>query len=123
MQHTSDVAPTDANIEHPSARSRRLAKVRAILPVLAVFLIAAALFVGVSRRWNDWVADSATQQTDDAQVRADVTPLSTKSSGIVAVVISVKEKTLSVRSADAKLEITKGAVAEITERSGESSEA
>ena len=43
-------------------------------------------------------------------------------SGIVAVVISVKEKTLSVRSADAKLEITKGAVAEITERSGESSE-
>ena len=37
-------------------------------------------------------------------------------SGIVAVVISVKEKTLSVRSADAKLEITKGAVAEITER-------
>ena len=43
------------------------------------------------------------------------------SSGIVAVVITVKEKTLSVRSADAKLEITKSAVAEITERSGESS--
>ena len=41
------------------------------------------------------------------------------SSGIVAVVITVKEKTLSVRSADAKLEITKAAVAEITERSGE----
>jgi preprotein translocase subunit YajC len=44
------------------------------------------------------------------------------SSGIVAVVITVKEKTLTVRSADAKFEITKGAVAEITERSGESSE-
>jgi preprotein translocase subunit YajC len=43
------------------------------------------------------------------------------SSGIVAVVVTVKEKTLSVRSADAKLEITKSAVAEITERSGESS--
>jgi preprotein translocase subunit YajC len=43
-------------------------------------------------------------------------------SGIVGVVITVKEKTLSIRSADAKLEITKGAVAEITERSGESSE-
>jgi preprotein translocase subunit YajC len=40
-------------------------------------------------------------------------------SGIVGVVISVKDKTLSIRSADAKLEITKGAVAEITERSGE----
>jgi preprotein translocase YajC subunit len=43
------------------------------------------------------------------------------SSGIVAVVVTVKEKTLSIRSADAKFEITKSAVAEITERSGESS--
>ena len=43
-------------------------------------------------------------------------------SGIVAVVITVKEKTLTIRSADAKFEITKSAVAEITERSGEPSE-
>src|SRR5215468_1091133 len=39
--------------------------------------------------------------------------------GMVAVVVNVKEKTLSVRSADSKFEITKAAVAEITERSGE----
>ena len=44
------------------------------------------------------------------------------SSGIVAVVITVKEKTLTVRSADTKLEITKSAIAEITDRSGQSSE-
>jgi preprotein translocase subunit YajC len=43
-------------------------------------------------------------------------------SGIVAVIVTVKEKTLTIRSADAKFEITKSAVAEITERSGESSE-
>ena len=43
-------------------------------------------------------------------------------SGIVAVVVTVKEKTLTIRSADAKFEITKSAVAEITERSGEPSE-
>ena len=43
-------------------------------------------------------------------------------SGIVAVVVTVKEKTLSIRSANAKFEITKAAIAEITERSGESSE-
>ena len=43
-------------------------------------------------------------------------------SGIVAVVVTVKEKTLTIRSADAKLEITKSAIAEITERSGEPSE-
>ena len=44
------------------------------------------------------------------------------SSGIVAIVVTVKEKTLTIRSADAKFEITKAAIAEITERSGESSE-
>lgn len=43
-------------------------------------------------------------------------------SGIVAVVVTVKEKSLTIRSADAKLEITKSAIAEITERSGEPSE-
>ena len=43
-------------------------------------------------------------------------------SGIVAVVVTVKEKTLTIRSADAKLEVTKSAIAEITERSGEPSE-
>src|SRR5205823_6524584 len=42
--------------------------------------------------------------------------------GIVGVIVTVKEKTISIRSADAKFEITKSAVAEITERSGESSE-
>jgi len=44
------------------------------------------------------------------------------SSGIIAVVVTVKEKTLMIRSADAKLEITKSAIAEITDRSGEPSE-
>jgi preprotein translocase subunit YajC len=42
-------------------------------------------------------------------------------SGIIGVVISVKEKTVSIRSSDAKLEILKSAVSEITERSGEAS--
>ena len=44
------------------------------------------------------------------------------SSGIVAVIVTVKDKTLTIRSADAKFEITKSAIAEITERTGESSE-
>ena len=44
------------------------------------------------------------------------------SGGILAVVVTVKEKTLTVRSADAKFEITKSAVTEITERSGEPSQ-
>jgi preprotein translocase subunit YajC len=42
--------------------------------------------------------------------------------GIIAVVLTVKEKTVTVRSADTKLEVAKSAVGEILERSGESSE-
>src|SRR5258706_13499560 len=41
------------------------------------------------------------------------------SSGIVGIVVGVKDKTLSIRSADTKLEILKSAVTEINERSGE----
>lgn len=41
--------------------------------------------------------------------------------GVVATVVTVNDKTLTVRSADSKFEITKSALAEITERSGESS--
>ena len=42
--------------------------------------------------------------------------------GIVGVVVTVKEKTISIRSADAKLEITKEAIASISERNDQSSE-
>ena len=41
------------------------------------------------------------------------------SSGIVGIVVSVKERTVAIRSADTKLEVLKSAVTEITERSGE----
>ena len=43
-------------------------------------------------------------------------------SGIIGLVITVKEKSISIRSADSKLEITKSAIAEITERGSSSSE-
>jgi preprotein translocase subunit YajC len=42
--------------------------------------------------------------------------------GVVAVVVTVKDKTLNIRSADSKFEIIKSAIAEITERTGESPE-
>jgi len=44
------------------------------------------------------------------------------SGGVMGVVITVKERTVTLRSADTKLEILKSAVSEVTERSGESSE-
>jgi preprotein translocase subunit YajC len=43
------------------------------------------------------------------------------SGGIIATVVTVKDKSLTVRSADSKMEINKAAIVEITERAGESS--
>ena len=40
------------------------------------------------------------------------------SSGIVGMVITVKDKTVSLRSADAKMEVTRASVTEIVESSG-----
>jgi preprotein translocase subunit YajC len=44
------------------------------------------------------------------------------SSGIIGTIITVKDKSVTLRSADAKFEVAKSAIAEITERGGESSE-
>jgi preprotein translocase subunit YajC len=44
------------------------------------------------------------------------------SSGIIGVVLSVKDKSISIRSAETKLEILKSAITEVTDRSGESGE-
>ena len=44
------------------------------------------------------------------------------SGGILGVVVTVKDKSISLRSADAKMEVAKSSITEILERSGESSE-
>src|ERR1041385_6426374 len=43
------------------------------------------------------------------------------SGGILGTVVTVKEKSISIRSADSKLEISKGAVADVIEHGGETS--
>src|ERR1700734_1247356 len=54
-------------------------------PVL-VLLLALAVLVTVTRSWNSWEGGKAEQVTDDAYVRGDLTPLSTKVAGIVRAV-------------------------------------
>src|ERR1700752_110833 len=56
-----------------------------VTPVLAV-LLALAVLVTVTRSWNSWEGGKAEQVTDDAYVRGDLTPLSTKVTGIVRAV-------------------------------------
>jgi membrane fusion protein (multidrug efflux system) len=48
-----------------------------------VFLLAAALIIMITRNWNVWEGGRIEQVTDDAYVRGDLTPLSTKVAGIV----------------------------------------
>jgi len=56
-----------------------------VTPIL-VTLLAAAVFVTITWNWNAWEGGKLEQVTDDAYVRGDLTPLSTKVAGIVRVV-------------------------------------
>jgi membrane fusion protein (multidrug efflux system) len=51
-------------------------------PALVVVLAAAVAFT-ITRNWNSWEGVRIEQVTDDAYVRGDLTPLSTKVAGIV----------------------------------------
>ena len=55
----------------------------ALIPV-TILLLAAGILFSVTAYWNSWVGNRSLQSTDDAYLRADVTPLSTKISGIVS---------------------------------------
>jgi membrane fusion protein (multidrug efflux system) len=49
-----------------------------------VLVMATAILVLIAANWNSWETRSTEQKTDDAYVRADLTPLSTKAAGLVA---------------------------------------
>lgn len=50
---------------------------------LIVVALALAVIATITRNWNSWEGAHAEQNTNDAYVRGDLTPLSTKVSGIV----------------------------------------
>jgi len=56
-----------------------------ITPILVVILVLAVL-ITITRNWNAWEGGRVEQVTDDAYVRGDLTPLSTKVTGIVRAV-------------------------------------
>ena len=56
-----------------------------VTPALVV-LLALAVLVTLTRNWNSWEGGHIEQVTDDAYVRGDLTPLSTKVAGIVQTV-------------------------------------
>ena len=62
---------------HPESRWQKY-----VTPLLVVSL-ALAVLITVTRNWNSWEGGHTEQVTDDAYVRGDLTPLSTKVAGIV----------------------------------------
>jgi membrane fusion protein (multidrug efflux system) len=55
---------------------------RAIIPLI-ILVVAALLFLVIDGQWTAWTGSRAEQETDDAYVQADMTPLSTRISGTV----------------------------------------
>lgn len=71
--------------EKPDVSSQTTLKVRLkkIAPLL-ILLLAAGILIGIMGGWNCFVGGGSIQRTDDAFLRADITPLSTRVSGAVA---------------------------------------
>src|SRR5215467_15719139 len=78
--HTAAPAPVARPEPVPAKAPRRWQKL--VTPILVV-LLAAAVVATVTRNWNAWEGGRIEQATDDAYVRGDLTPLSTKVAGIV----------------------------------------
>ena len=68
------------------AAPRQDAKWKGYITPVFVVLLALAVLITITRNWNAWEGDKAEQVTDDAYVRGDLTPLSTKVAAIVRAV-------------------------------------
>jgi membrane fusion protein, multidrug efflux system len=75
--------PSAAHPVEVASDPRKQGKWRSYLTPILVLLLAAALIITLTRNWDSWEGGRADQTTNDAYVRGDLTPLSTKVTGIV----------------------------------------
>src|SRR5580658_52721 len=92
----------ETKVEQPISLAGRLN--RWMVPAVILLMAVAIVFL-IAGNWNAWASDNAEQETDDAYIRSDLTPLSTKVAGLVATVAvsdyqSVKAGELLVRLRD-----------------------
>src|SRR6266850_1675997 len=80
----SDSAPSHTTSPEPPPAPTAKPKWLSCVTPIAVLLLAAALIITLTRNWNAWEGGRIDQITDDAYVRGDLTPLSTKVPGIVS---------------------------------------
>jgi membrane fusion protein (multidrug efflux system) len=84
MAAASTPAPAHAvGPEHAPEQPKPQPKWRKFVVPALVVLLAAVILVTITWNWNSWEGGRVEQVTDDAYVRGDLTPLSTKVAGIV----------------------------------------
>src|SRR5215469_684315 len=76
-------APASGTLAEPAPAPPRKPNWQKYLTPALVVLVAAAVVTTITRNWNAWEGGRIEQRTDDAFVRGDLTPLSTKVAGIV----------------------------------------
>lgn len=74
--------PVTHSVEVPPVVAARWPWLKFVTPIL-VLVLAIALVITLTWNWNSWEGGQGEQGTDDAFIRGDLTPLSTKISGIV----------------------------------------
>jgi len=77
-----------ANAQTDSVRQspRWVQRLKHLVVPVTILLMAAGILFLIAGNWNTWASERPAQKTDDAYVRADLTPLSTKVAGLVATV-------------------------------------
>jgi len=75
----------DSKETPPQAQSFASRLKRWLVPAI-ILLLAVGIVVLITTNWNTWAGGRAVQETDDAYLHADLTPLSTKVAGLVATV-------------------------------------
>jgi membrane fusion protein (multidrug efflux system) len=78
--------PLPPKIVTDEAVPRRGARWQSYITPILVVILALAVLITITRNWNAWEGGKVDQVTDDAYVRGDLTPLSTKVAGIVRAV-------------------------------------
>jgi membrane fusion protein, multidrug efflux system len=80
---TTESKPVPPKISTDETEPRRGARWQSYLTPILVVILALAILITITRNWNAWEGGKDEQVTDDAYVRGDLTPLSTKVSAIV----------------------------------------
>src|SRR5262252_7056074 len=80
---SGETPPPDAGKKSADVKSPQRRRFRAWLMPAVILLMAALIIILITGNWNRWTSGRVSQKTDDAYLRADLTPLSTKVSGLV----------------------------------------